>query len=69
VLKKLFRPKTDEVTGGWRKFYNKGLHDLFSSPNIIQVIKSGRMRLTGHVASVQERRGAYSGFFWGGGRT
>jgi hypothetical protein len=66
VLRKLFSPKTEEVTRDWRKFYNKDLHVLYSSPNIIQAVKSRRM--IWDVARVWERRGAYSGFFWGGGR-
>jgi hypothetical protein len=52
-------PKTDEVTGDWRKLHNKKLNDLHCSPNIVRVIKSRRMRLAGHVASMGERRGAY----------
>jgi hypothetical protein len=46
------------VTGEWRRLHNKELHALYSSPNIVRVIKSRRMRLAGHVARVGERRGA-----------
>jgi hypothetical protein len=44
VLRRIFGPKRDEVTGEWRKLYNEELHDLYSSPNIVRVIKSRRMR-------------------------
>jgi hypothetical protein len=44
VLRRVFGPKGDEVTGGWRKLHNEELHDLYSSPSIIRIIKSGRMR-------------------------
>jgi hypothetical protein len=44
VLRRIFGLKGDEVTGGWRKLHNEGLHDLYSSPNIITIIKSRRMR-------------------------
>jgi hypothetical protein len=49
----------DEVTGEWRKFHNKELHDLYSSPSIIRIIKSQRMRWVGHVARMGEKRNAY----------
>jgi hypothetical protein len=48
-------PKRDEVTGGWRKLYNEELHNLYSSPSIIRVIKSRRMRWAGHVARMGDR--------------
>ena len=50
VLRKVFGPKRDEVTGEWRKLHNKELNDLYSLPNIVWVIKSRRMRWAGHVA-------------------
>jgi hypothetical protein len=59
VLRRVFGPKRDEVTGEWRKLHNEELNDLYSSPNIIWVIKSRIMRWAGHVACMEERRGAY----------
>jgi len=59
VLRKMFGPKRDEVTGEWRKLHDEELNDLCSSPNIVRVIKSRRMRWTGHVARMGERRGVY----------
>jgi hypothetical protein len=59
VLKKIFGPKRDKVTGEWRRLLNEELHDLFSSPNIIRVIKSRRMRWAVHVARMGVRVGAY----------
>ena len=50
VLRRIFGPKRDEVTGEWRKLHNEELNDLYSSPNIVLVIKSRRMRWAGHVA-------------------
>jgi hypothetical protein len=58
VLRRVFGPKRDEVTGGWRKLHNE-LHNLYPSPSIIRMIKSLRMKLTGHVARMRERRNAY----------
>jgi hypothetical protein len=49
----------DEVTGGWKKLHNEELHNLYSSPSIIKMIKSRRMRLAGHVARIGEKRDAY----------
>jgi hypothetical protein len=49
VLKKIFAPKRDGVTRGWRKVHNEELHDLYSSPSIIRFLKSRRMRWAGHV--------------------
>jgi hypothetical protein len=60
VLRSIFGPKRDEVTGEWRRLHNKELYALYSSPSIIQVIKSKRLRWAGHVARMGERRGAYS---------
>jgi hypothetical protein len=59
VLRRIFERKRDEVTGEWRRLHNEELNDLYSSPNIIRVIKSRRMRWMGHVARMGERRGAY----------
>jgi hypothetical protein len=56
---RIFGPKGDEATGGWRKLHNEELHNLFSSPNIIRTIKSRRMRWAGHVARMGETRNAY----------
>jgi hypothetical protein len=50
--------KRDEVTGGWRKLHNEELHDLYSSPSIIRIFKSRRMRWAGHVARMGEKRNA-----------
>jgi hypothetical protein len=50
VLRRIFEPKRNEVTGGWRKLHNEELHSLYSPPSIIIIIKSRRMRWTGHVA-------------------
>jgi hypothetical protein len=50
VLRRIFGPKRDEVTGEWRKLHNVELNNLYSSPNIVRVIKSRRMRWAGHVA-------------------
>jgi hypothetical protein len=62
VLRRIFGSKKDEVTKEWTKLRNKSLNDLYSSLNIIQVIKSRRMRLAGHVAYMGERRSMYR--FW-----
>ena len=59
MLKRIFDPKRDEVKWEWRKLHNEELNDLYSSPNIIRVIKSGRMRWEGHVAPVEESGDAY----------
>jgi hypothetical protein len=60
VLRRIFGPKRDEVTGGWRKLHNEELHNLYSSPSIVKVIKSRRMRWAGHAARMGERRNVYS---------
>jgi hypothetical protein len=49
VLRRIFGPKRDEVTGGWRKLHNEEFQNLYSSPNIIRMIKSRSMRWTGHL--------------------
>jgi hypothetical protein len=60
LLRRIFGPKRDEVTGEWRKLHNEQLHDLYSSPScIIRIIKARRMRWTGHVARMGEKRNAY----------
>jgi len=57
VLRRIFGPKRYEVTGEWRGLHNEELNDLYSSPNIVRVIKSRRMRWAGHVARMGEERG------------
>jgi hypothetical protein len=57
VLRRIFGFKRDEVIGEWRKLHNEELNDLYYLPNIIRVIKSRRMKWTGHVARMGERRG------------
>jgi hypothetical protein len=59
VLRKIYGPKRDEVTGAWRNMHNEELHGLYSSPSIIRIIKSRRMRCAGHVARMGEKRNAY----------
>jgi hypothetical protein len=59
VLRRIFGPKRDEVTGEWRKLHNGELHILYSSSDIIRYIKSRRMRLVGHVACMGEGRKVY----------
>ena len=59
VLRRIFGPKRDEVTGEWRKLRNEELNDRYSLPNIIRVIKSRRMRWAGNVARMEAWRGAY----------
>ena len=63
VLRRIFGPRRDEVTAEWRRLHNEELNDLYSSPNIVRVIKSGRMRWAGHVARMGEERG-YIGSWW-----
>jgi hypothetical protein len=58
VLRRIFGPKREE-DGSWRKLHNDELHSLYSSPNIVRVIKSSRMRWAGHVARMGEGRGIY----------
>jgi hypothetical protein len=59
VLRRIFGPKRDEVTGGWRRLHNKERYALYSSPDIIRVMKSRRLRWPVHVARMEERS-AYS---------
>jgi len=59
VLRRIFGPRRDEVTVEWRRLHNEELNDLYSSPNIVRVIISRRMRWAGHVARMGEERGVY----------
>jgi hypothetical protein len=59
VLRRIFGPRRDEVTGDWRKLHNGELHKLYSSPDIIRQVKSRRMRWAGHVARMGEGRNLY----------
>ena len=59
MLRRIFGPRRAEVTGEWRRLHNEELNDLYSSPNIVWVIKSRRMRWAGHVARMREEKGAY----------
>jgi hypothetical protein len=59
VLRRIFGPKRDEVTGCWGKLHNEKLHNLYSSPSIIRMIKSRRMRWSGHVARMAKKKNAY----------
>jgi hypothetical protein len=59
MLRRIFGPRSDEVTGDWRKLHNDELHNLYSSPNIIRMMKSRRMRWAGHVARIEEPRNPY----------
>jgi hypothetical protein len=60
VLRRIFGPKRDEVTRGWRKLHDEELHGLYCSPSIVRVIKARRMRGAGHVARMGDVRGAYN---------
>jgi hypothetical protein len=60
VLRRIFGPRRDEIIGKWRRLHNKELNDLYSSPSMLQVIKSRGMRWAGHVPHMDEERGAYS---------
>ena len=59
VLRRVFGPKRDEVTGEWRKLHNEELSDLYSLPNIVRVVKPRRMRWAGHVARTGQGRGVH----------
>jgi hypothetical protein len=63
VLRRIFGPKRDEVTGGWRKVHNEELHNSYSSSSIIRMIKSSRMRWAGYVARIG-RREMHMGYWW-----
>ena len=67
VLRRIFGPRRDEVTGEWRRLHNEALNDLYSSPNIVRVIKSRKMRWAGHVVRMGEERGCI-GSCWGNRR-
>jgi len=62
VLRRIFGPKRDEVTGEWRKLHNEEFNDLYSSPNIVRVIKSRRMKWAGHVAAYGRQELRIEGF-------
>jgi len=59
VSRRIFGPKRDKVTGEWRKLHSEELNDVYSSPNIVRVIKSRRMKWAGHVVLMGEGRGVY----------
>jgi hypothetical protein len=67
VLRRIFGPRSDEVTGDWRKLHNEELNNLYSSPNIVRLIKSRRMRWAGYVSRMGEERGCI-GSCWGNRR-
>jgi hypothetical protein len=62
VLRRIFGSKRDEITGGWRKLHDEELHNFYSSPSIIRMMKSRRMRWAGHVARMGEKRNGYKIF-------
>jgi hypothetical protein len=64
MLRRIFGPKRDEVTQEWRRLHNKELYALYSSPNIIRVMKSRRLRWAGHVACMESGK-VYTAFWWG----
>jgi hypothetical protein len=57
MLRRIFGPRRDEVTGGWRKLHKEELHSLYSSSSKIRIIKSRRMKWAGHVTRMEERNG------------
>jgi hypothetical protein len=59
LLRRIFGPERDEVTGDWRKLHNEELRHLYSSPSILRIIKSKRMRWAGHIAQMGEKRNEY----------
>jgi hypothetical protein len=59
VLRRIFEPKGDEMTGEWRKLHNEELHDVYSSPSIIRIIKGRTMRWAGHVARMGDKKNVY----------
>jgi len=64
VLRRIFGPRRDEVTGEWRKLHNEELNDLYCSHNIVRVLKSRRMEWAGHVARMWEGKGVYRVMVW-----
>ena len=68
VLRRIIGPRRDEVTGDWRRLHNEELNVLYSSPNIVRVIKSRRMRWAGHVARMVEERGCIGSLSENGGK-
>jgi hypothetical protein len=58
VLRRIFAPRRNEVTGEWRKLHNEELHDFYSSPSMLRIMKSRRMRWAGHVTRMEEKRNA-----------
>jgi hypothetical protein len=63
ALSRIFGPKRDEVTGGWRKLHNEEVHNLYSSPSIIRIIKSNMIKLARHVARMGRRR-IHTEYLW-----
>jgi hypothetical protein len=64
VVRRIFGPKRDELTGSWRKLHNEELHGLYSSPSIVTVIKARRMRWAGHMAHMGGGEGCIQHFGW-----
>jgi hypothetical protein len=62
ILRRIFGPKGDKVTGGWTKLHNEDLHNLYSSPNIIRIIKTRRMKWAGHMVRIGTERNVYGLF-------
>jgi hypothetical protein len=63
VFRRIYGPNRDEVTGDWRKLHNEDLHNLYSSPSIIIMMKSRRMRWAGHIARIK-KSGKHIGYLW-----
>jgi len=68
MLRRIFGPRRDGVMGEWRKLHNEDLNDLYSSPNIVRVIKSRRIRWAGHLACMGEERGCIGSWWETGGK-
>jgi len=68
VLRRIFGPMSDEVTGEWRRLHKEELNDLYCSPNIVRVIKSRRMKWAGNVAGMVEVRGCIGSCWDTGGK-